>query len=384
MSFLHGSILFIHLKTLGKIIYLNCFRHFSVRRLLFTLLFLVVYLFVAILLTVGRLLDEVLFFRYRAVEIKEPVFIISNPRSGTTYLHRLIGLDEERFIYTLLYHAVFTSVTLFKLIDFFSKIDRRIGRPMRKFFDFIDDKLFDGWKNIHPMGINQSEEDEGMFVIPLITTAVCMICPFMEEMKYLTVPDELPEKQRRRLRQYYESSMKRFAYATGKDKTILSKNVNSIGRIKTVLSIFPDAKVIYLIRQPKKAVPSFISMFAAPWKAHSPEIPENSKHHQVLGQVAMDFYSYFHKIKPDLIQENLVTIRYEDLVAKPIETVLEVYKQFDLSVSEIFLERLKKETSKQRTYRSKHSYSLEQYGMSEAQVEEELADVLEEYGFMTA
>ncbi|MEM7104242.1 MAG: sulfotransferase [Bacteroidota bacterium] len=343
---------------------------------------MLLYTLVFIILLSGRILDEILFFRYRFQKVENPVFIISNPRSGTTYLHRLLCLDTNRYTYTLLYHSIFTSVTIIKLIDVIGWVDRRIGRPFRKLFDWIDSKVFDGWKDIHPTGLNQSEEDEGMYVFPLISTAICLICPFMQEFKYLTIPDEMPEWVRKRLKLYFKSSIKRFVYATGKDKTVLSKNVISIGRIKTILEIFPNAKIVYLIRDPRKAVPSFISMFCAPWKLHSPELPKNGPEYRALGQIAIDYYSYFQEIKDELKQKNLFQLEYTDLVAKPVESVRRIYKNFDLPFTEEFLANLEKETQKTRKYRSKHSYSLEAYGFSEKELVKQLAPVMESYGFL--
>ncbi len=381
MGILHPSIFFVHFKTFFKIIYLNCFKHFSIRRFLFTLLFLILFTLIGILLFVTRLLDEILFFGYRKVDVSKPVFIISNPRSGTTYLHRLMCLDEERYSYTLLYHTIFNSITLMKFIDGVGWIDRRIGRPFRKLFDWIDSKVFKGWDDIHPTGMNQSEEDEGFYIFPLITSAICLICPFMEEFPYLTLPDKMDEKSRRRLQKYFKSSMQRFVYATGKDKMVLSKNVISIGRIKTLLELFPEAKVVYLIRDPRKAVPSFISMFRAPWTLHSPELALTGKEHQALGHIAMDYYAYFHKIKDELNNDHLMVVQYTDLVANPKQTVYDIYEKFNLDVSPAFEKRLEAETSKQRTYRSKHSYSLEQYGLSEKDLMDKLEEVMIHYGF---
>lgn len=44
---------------------------------------------------------------------------------------------------------------------------------------------------------------------------------------------------------FYEDSLQRFLFATGVDKTYLTKNVMSSGRINTLLARFPDAKVVY-------------------------------------------------------------------------------------------------------------------------------------------
>lgn len=358
---------------------MNCFRYFSFRRLIATILFLIILFLLGSLLFVFRLLDEILFFNYRKVSIKEPVFIISNPRSGTTFLHRLMALDEDRYNYTLLYHTVFTSVTLIKFIQLLGRLDQKIGGPLKKLVDLFESALFSGWKNIHPTGFDQSEEDEGMFILPLLSSAVCLVCPYMDELSYLTIPDRLPEFHRRRLKAYYESSMKRFAYATGQQKTILSKNVNSIGRMKTVLEVFPDAKVIYLIRDPKKAVPSFISMFSVTWKLHSPDIAEDAAPYQALGEVAIDFYNYFHEIKENLNSDNLTVIRYKDLIADPISTVQQIYQEFDIPFSPSFLECLTAETQRQRNYSSKHDYSLKRYGLSELTIKERLAKIYLNY-----
>ncbi len=334
------------------------------------------------LLFVFRLIDELLFFNYRKIDIKEPVFIISNPRSGTTFLHRLMTLDGGRYNYTLLYHTVFTSVSLIKLIQLTGWLDDKIGGPLKWLVDRFESVLFSGWKDIHPTGFGKSEEDEGMYILPLLSSAVCLVCPYMDELSYLTIPDRLPEHHRNRLKAYYESSMKRFAYATGHQKTILSKNVNSIGRMKTVLEVFPDAKVIYLIRDPKKAVPSFISMFSATWKLHSPEIKEQDAPYRALGNVAIDFYTYFDEIKNGLEEERLAVIRYKDLIADPIQTIQRIYRQFDFPYSAAFSQRLITETQRQRSYKSKHNYSLKQYGMSEMKLKERLAQIYLIYDFV--
>lgn len=46
-----------------------------------------------------------------------------------------------------------------------------------------------------------------------------------------------------------------------------------------------------------------------------------------------------------------------------------------------FLEKLEKATKTARTYKSEHSYSLEQFGMTKAQVQEKVGWVFDKYGF---
>lgn len=381
MSFIHASVFYIHIKTFLKIVYLQCFKHFSVKRFLFTVLFVFLFTLVSLTVLVFRLLDEILFPGYRNLKVEKPVFIIANPRSGTTFLHRLFCLDEERYGYTLLYHTLFPSITFFKMIDFFGAIDRRIGRPMRRTFDFLDGLFFKGWEDIHPMGFNQSEEDEGTFIFTLITSGIFLLCPYMDEIDYVKFPDLMSEKERKCLADYYRSSIQRFMYASGSDKIFLSKNVMSTGRLNTIIDIFPDARIVYVVRSPYEAVPSFISMFSAAWKAHSAEIPENSVYHRAWGELAMDYYVYFHENIKRLPQNQWCTLKYEDLVENPHREMMNIYTHFNMNVSPVFEERLKQASGRAKKYKSGHSYSLEQYGMSREEVLAKLEPVFDRYGF---
>lgn len=381
MIFLHASVFYIHLKTFFKIIYLQCFKHFGVKRFLITVLFVFLFTLVALLNLTFRLLDELLYPGFRKVKIKQPVFIISNPRSGTTLLHRLFCLDEERYNYTLLYHTLFPSVTFIKLVGLFAMIDKQIGRPMRKTFDYLDGVLFKGWENIHPMGFNQSEEDEGTYIFTLITAGIFLLCPYIEEIPYVRFPDLMPEKDRAALREFYKSSMQRWMYAMGEDKVFLSKNVMSTGRMDTLMEAFPDARLVYIVRSPYESVPSFISMFSSAWKAHSPDIPENSPECRAWGELAMEYYVYFHEKIKGISDTQWYTLKYEDLISDHKAEVLKIYQHFRIPVTDAFLEKLNAAEKRARKYESTHTYTLEQYGMSREDVLKKLEFVFDRYNF---
>jgi hypothetical protein len=151
------------------------------------MLYFLTIVIVSIINSVTRLLDEILFPNYKRVPVKQPVFIISNPRSGTTFLHRLMCLDEEKFVYNLLYHTTFPSITLYRIIQFFSAIDNKIGKPLHRLMDLINDKMFGGWDDIHATGFNKSEEDEGLHFVSGISPSVGLVTPFLIDFKELYI-----------------------------------------------------------------------------------------------------------------------------------------------------------------------------------------------------
>lgn len=381
MSIFHPAIFYVHLPTLLRILRLNLWTHVSIRRALFTIGFVLLWAMGVVVLSIARILDEIFFPKYHEVDLSEPVFIVSNPRSGTTYLHRLLCLDQQRYNHTLLYHTIFPSVTILKLIQAIGAVDRRIGRPLRKLFDWLDTKFFGGWSDIHPMGFNHSEEDEAFFTLMVFTPALVLLSPWAYRMDYLNYLDRMDPAVREKMKAFYISSLKRFMFATDPDATLLMKNVFSTGRMDWLMDCFPKARIIYPVRSPLKAVPSVVSMFTGPWRVHSPEIADDSEECRGFARIATNYYDYFREKRATLDPRRFAYVKYDDLVAQPMETVSHIYDQLDLEMSDDFREALRDQTRQTRSYKSRHSYSLEQYGLSPEDITEPLAELFDEFDF---
>ena len=312
------------------------------------LLFFVVILLLQVGMIFFRLLDEIFFPNYRKTAIKNPVFIISSPRSGTSHLHSLLCLDEERYTYFMLYHTFFPSILFYKMILLLKWIDKHIGFVIKRFFTWLEKILFKGWDGIHSMGCEKSEEDEGIFVLQMMSPAIALFCPWLTKLDWITITDNLNHKKKKQMMSFYKNTLKRFVYAWGKDKVFLAKNVISTGRINMLLETFPDAKVIYPVRNPYNTIPSMVSMFTAPYSIIAPEIPENSQEFRAWGNMVIAFYKHFmkeiRKHKPD----RLYACKYDDLIADPKRLIQDIYHHFNFELSPEFEKRLQLESEKSR------------------------------------
>jgi len=72
---------------------------FTLKRFFFLISFFTIFPLAQVFNRICFLLDDLFFSDYRKIAIKQPVFIIGNPRSGTTFLHRLMAQDQERFYF---------------------------------------------------------------------------------------------------------------------------------------------------------------------------------------------------------------------------------------------------------------------------------------------
>ncbi|MCA9579205.1 MAG: sulfotransferase [Polyangiales bacterium] len=329
-------------------------------------------------------LDDVLFPTWRRTRVKRPVFIFANPRSGTTLLHRLLSLDEARWTTVKLYQTVFGSVVVYKLLAAIRWVDQRFFFGLlRKLTVDLGNWLFfeSRWEDIHEMGFDKAEEDECTFVYAMHTPTTMLLSPFPEQLRDLAWLDACPREERERLMDYYDGSLRRILFSSGNGRRFLNKNVFFSPRIKTMLGRFPDATFVYLVRHPYDGLGSFLSMFYAAWKTHSPDIQKDSPEAKALARFGMDYLRYALTLQRELPADRFVVIRYDELVADPQGTVAALYERLGEPVDDAFRAKLVAATSRQRAHASKHAYSLEEYGLTEAEVYAELRDVFEAYGF---
>ncbi|QDG53523.1 sulfotransferase [Persicimonas caeni] len=328
----------------------------------------------------GRALDDVLFPGYRDRDPGEPIFIVAAPRSGTTFLHRLMSLDDD-FAHFKLYHTILPSVSIIRLIHGLERLDKRVGGPLRWALDKLEGLAFDGWDGIHQLGFSRPEEDEGLFVLTLLSPGLYLLLHELDAAHEAGFVDTLPAPVRERLARYYRDSVQRIFEAEQSDGQLLDKSVLMAGRLETMRTAFPQARFVHLVRHPYKSIPSFVSMFRAAWAAVSPSLPEDGAPSRRLAMLAIDYYKRMHRARSELGPGKMTTIRFDDLVSAPEATLERIYAWLDRPLTDDVRRRVREELARADKHTSSHSYSLEQYGLSKGFIAHELREVFDTYGF---
>ena len=377
MKYFSARFYYVRYSILSKIVY-HTFRKFDLRVWLSSLVFILLYFINQLFHIIFRLLDEVFFGRYRSVKITQPVFIIANPRSGTTYLHRLISMDGERFTYTKFAHTFFMTVSFTRIANGVKWIDRHTGNRIRKILDRLDETFWGGWDNIHAMGFNKAEEDELPFAQALMSTGIFLPFPYFDRIHGNKFLDREPADVRNGMMDFYESCVKRFVYASGPDKTYLSKNVMSTGRFKSLLERFPDAKVIYIARHPYEVVPSCTSMFTS---MYGSAIANDDPARLAWAELSIQYFLYLAEMRREIPASQFIAVKYDDLIDRPKDTVLNIYRHFGWQASDDMIQKLSTEDERHKDYHSAHEYSLDKFGLSKEYIFERLFDIFHEFGF---
>ena len=326
-------------------------------------------------------LDAVLYPGVKQHPMSAPVFIVANPRSGTTYLHRLMAMDEERFATMRLWQTMFPSVSAHRGLRAIWNVDQKVGAPLTRIVKFVERMVFGGWEGVHDMGFERTEEDESFFFMMGVTASLMLTHIMPQEFERLGIFDDMPAGWRATVMDNYDTFVRSYLYAGDDRRTYLCKNVFSSGRVRSLYEQYPDARFVHIVRHPYEAIPSFCSMFSMPWRLLRPDIQPDSDTTRTWARIATSFYRHLHELQAELPPEQFISIRYDELMRRPVETVESVYQRFGLLMTRELRERLQHEVTLRSAFESRHTYSLETFGLSAAHIQEELSDIFDAYGF---
>ncbi len=353
---------------------------FTAKRILFIISFPIWYCFLELVNWTCLLLDELLFPGYRRISIVKPVFVVGFPRSGTTYLHRLINSDQEQFSSLKLWEIVFApSILQKKFFLMLGKLDRILGQPLYRAAVKMEDRIFAGSRKMHKISHFEAEEDEIILIHIFSSAFLAFMFPF-EDMNCFTHFDrDVPPKRRAAIMGFYKKCVQRHLYVFGPHKHFLSKNPASSSKIQSIYETFPDAKIICMVRHPCEAVPSAVSWMSYGFYQFN-AVDQSILTERILAQIS-HWYTYPLTVLDNRPAHAHSVEKYDDLTADPSAFIQKLYHRFGFCISLSFDAFLRKESEKARHYQSSHEYSLSQYGLSKDAVVSNFKPIFERFGF---
>lgn len=311
----------------------------------------------------GFLLDELLFRGWRLVEIREPLFVLGPPRSGTTHLHRVLAMDQGYTTFRLWEGLFGLSVTGRKLALALIRLDRWLGRPGAGLVDWLKRRVGATMDEVHPLALNAPEED----FLTLLPTMQCFILvavfPRAEWLwRFARLDLEGSARERRDWVRWYRACIGKHLYVFGPDKRFLSKNASFSGLTETLLEAFPDARILACDRDPQQVVPSQLSALRPALQAAGFEGVPPLLRDRLIDLLEFDYLHLQRAIATH--PQRIVPVTNADLKDRLAETVIDALARLGRPAGEAFVRQLHQAASHSRGFRSAHRYSAEEFGLS--------------------
>lgn len=234
------------------------------RRVLVLLLGFPAFLLLQLVHGLGFALDEIFFRGYRRVRVESPVFVAGIPRSGTTFVHRLLASDTDRYTTMRTWEALLApSISQRYALKALGRCDRLFGSPGRRLIDWTVRRGQGDFADVHEIGLWAPEED----YLALLPVAGCFIMalafpghgPFWD----LGRLDRMDEARRQRLLRSYKACLQKHLYVEGGGRRLLSKNAAFASWVPALRQTFPDAQILLCVREPLGALSSQLSAIRA-------------------------------------------------------------------------------------------------------------------------
>jgi len=374
--------MYINLGLTAKALYLSYLgRPFQARRWIIVTFFLLLLITFWIVVAIGRALDHLLYPGFRQQKIQKPVFIIAPPRSGTTFLQKLLAKNRNTFAPVLMYQTIFPSITIQKLIHTVAAASQQKSGLLSDISSWIERHCFGGWDGMHKMRFAEPEEDDGFFVYTFVTEAIYLLFPYIRALWGAGFADDLPPRQRRRVMRYYRSCLQRHLYLNGPDKILLSKATQLSGSIQSLRAEFPDARIINILRNPVESIPSHISVFYTVWNWVDPKIQKDGSESREYAELAAAWFLHLEKYDIASKSESYLRIFYTDLVRNPDSVARSIYKHFGIPLTPRATRQIQTETKRALDYKSSHRYTLQEYGLNQDWVKREVGGLMRRYKF---
>ena len=305
----------------------------------------------------GMVLDPLFFPSLRRRAVVKPIVVVGVPRSGTTFLQR-----------TLVEYGYGSGMRIWKMM-FPSLVLQTLLKPFVPLLEKVSPARFHAHA-AHETNLTAVETDDpallfryfdGLFVYGFFLA--------WAEKDLKPLFDPAVRDTSRRDFDWMEKVWRRNLISENRERMVAK--IFSLGmRIPLFLKKFPDARILYLVRDPLETVPSGLSLVTGVLDGrfgfwNLPE-PKRQAYIERLYTAFLELGLRFHDdyVTGRIPRENVMIVPYTRMMRNFEKIMQDINAFLEVKPSQDVLRRIKIIAGKQRSYTSKHQYDLARFGLT--------------------
>jgi omega-hydroxy-beta-dihydromenaquinone-9 sulfotransferase len=294
---------------------------------------------------------------------RPPLFVIGHWRTGTTLLHELL-IRDSRFGFPDMqdcfnpHHAPLTN-QLFKKYAGWLLPDKR---PM--------DNMPFGWE--------RPQEDEfalALLGLPSTYTDFAFPSHAPTDTGALDLSGLSPQ-QLARWKRVFVRFLQEVTFRVR--KPLVLKSPPHTARVPVLLELFPEAKFVHIVRDPRAVFPSTVNLWKSMARGHGLQAPTCPGIEEKVFREFRTIYDRLEEARPLFKPGQFAELRYEELVRDPVGELAKVYDALGLGGYEDVRPKIDEYQRQNANYET-NKYTLPDE--QRAQVEARWGDVIRRYGY---
>ena len=322
--------------------------------------------FLRLMVWFARGVDRIVSGKLRRTQLRAPVIIVGNPRTGTTFLQRFlvdggVGCGQE------LWRMLYASLTLQFFVRPFLPILEKIS-PARHHSTVA-----------HKTSLSSVETDDVSFLFRYFDGFFLygFFLAFDEEERVDLFDPKLRDTTSRDF-QWLEGSWTRSMVAHRSDR-IVAKLFSLSPRLPPFLERFADAKVLYMVRDPLSVLPSAMSLVTGvldkKFGFWTLDADLRARYLERLYLALVDLMRRFHDDWESgaIDRSRVFLVRYDRMMADFDGLMSELLTFIEHDPDDAFQAQISAQAEKQRAYKSAHTYDLAKFGLTEERIRKDCA-----------
>ncbi|MCZ6807303.1 MAG: sulfotransferase [Deltaproteobacteria bacterium] len=302
------------------------------------------------------------------VELPAPLFVLGLFRSGTTFLHRLLAQDPD-------------SRTL-PHWESFDPVHTPAGPEARQrkltFTLGLADVLSPNIKAIHPMDAYQTDECRALF------TNVFRTLQFNVQYRVPSYVDWLLGQDARIAYRHYRRQLQSIHYHRPFGKRFVLKDPTHMFFVGTITEIFPNARFVFIHRDPVDTLSSICSLYGYARSVFSSDVDAKALGGELPNSYMMSMLESAVAAVDRLPSNRVAHIRSPDLSRDPVRAVAAAYRDLGMELSEDASTAMQAYVEAKREKSSpRHIHSAEGFALDSGAIHERFADYCDRFDLLS-
>lgn len=246
---------------------------------------------------------------------RDPIFVIGHWRTGTTLMHELLVQDPQ-FTFPTTYqvsapHHFLSSTWLVTPL-------LKILLPKQRVMDNMT------------FGMDRPQEDEfALCTMGLPSPYINMAWPNLSQKCDGSLEvDQLGEDDVAEWKAGLEYFLRKLALKDA--RRVVLKSPTHTARVQILLSIFPKARFVHLVRNPYRVVRSTLHMWKTMQAVCGLQVPRYEYLEDYLFDLYQRMYRRFEQDRASVASNRICDVAYENLVRNPIGELARVYDHLEI------------------------------------------------------